>query len=523
MVSRIVEQHVSCPVCPSSDAYCIYDDGHGYCFSCGHYHPPNEGFNPLSEDTYTYEYLEHRGLSKESFRTYDSKCKIDKDGKPISIGFRYPNGSYKIRDLAKKEFRTQDFSPQDTITKAGLFGRDKFSAGSHKYITITEGEYDAISLHQVLRIPVVSIQSSSSAIRDCSVDYAYLASFERIYLAFDNDVKGRDALRSVAKLFDYNKVYCVRLTKHKDANEYVEKGDSDELKQIWHNAKKYLPDTVKSEFSEFRDILKQEPKWGVPYPFPTLTKMTYGIRTGESVLITAQEKVGKTELMHAIEHQLLKVTNDPIGAIFLEEPIQRHLQALAGYELGVPAHLPDSGCTPTQVSAALEKLVRVDGRLHVYSHFGSDSPDVLLDTIRFLVSSRGCRYILLDHISMVVSGLSGEDERRALDYLSTRLVMLVKELDFALIFVSHLNDNGQTRGSRYIGKVCDIRIDISRDMVNPDPIIRNTVNVFIPYNRYSGRSGPAGTWLFDPKTYWMKEVNPTADNDNTPVVMRDVA
>ena len=28
--------HNPCPNCPSSDAFAIYDDGHGYCFSCGY-------------------------------------------------------------------------------------------------------------------------------------------------------------------------------------------------------------------------------------------------------------------------------------------------------------------------------------------------------------------------------------------------------------------------------------------------------------------------------------------------------
>jgi len=34
--------------------------------------------------------------------------------------------------------------------------------------------------------------------------------------------------------------------------------------------------------------------------------------------------------MHSIEHQLLTETDDAIGAIFLEEPKRRHLQAIAG-------------------------------------------------------------------------------------------------------------------------------------------------------------------------------------------------
>lgn len=213
--SKIADQHIPCPSCPSSDAYCVYDDGHGYCFSCNYY-KPREG--SITDEVYSYEYLPWRGVNKESFSFYDSKTKIDSDGKPISIGFAYPNGSYKVRQLDQKAFHTVG-----DIAKAGLFGRNKFAAGSHKYVTITEGELDAISLYQVLRSPVVSVRSSSSAKLDCSIDRSWLNSFERIYLAFDADEPGRVAAAEVAKLFDYNKVYDVRFVgrERKDANDYL--------------------------------------------------------------------------------------------------------------------------------------------------------------------------------------------------------------------------------------------------------------------------------------------------------------
>lgn len=38
---KISRQHIACPFCPSSDAYCEYADGHGFCFSCGNYKGPD--------------------------------------------------------------------------------------------------------------------------------------------------------------------------------------------------------------------------------------------------------------------------------------------------------------------------------------------------------------------------------------------------------------------------------------------------------------------------------------------------
>jgi twinkle protein len=502
MTSNIIERHVQCPSCPSSDAYCLYEDGHGYCFSCNYFYKPNR--ENVLEDC-TYEYLPWRGISKTTMEFFDCKTKVSSEGVPVELGYRYPNSSYKIRSLSEKDFRAVKGRAGESITDAGLFGRDKFSLGTHKYVTITEGELDALSLYQVLRSPVVSVQSATTASRDCTVDRSWLNSFERVYIAFDNDQAGRDAARNVARLFDYNKVYLVRFGR-KDANDYLLANEPDVLRNIWWNSKKYLPDNILSSFQDFKEVLEQPTHVGVPYPFPTLTEMTYGMRTGESVLLTAQEGVGKTELMHAIEYQLLKETDDGVAAIYLEEPKKRHLQAIAGLEIKRPAHLPDSGCSNHEVYSALERVLEKDDRLHVYSHFGSDDPDALLDTIRFLVVARGCRWVMFDHITMAVSGLAGEDERRALDHLSTRLEMMVKELDFGLIIVSHVNDVGQTRGSRYISKIADIRIDATRDLLSADPVIRNTTQLVISKNRFCGKTGPAGVLVFDLATYSYREI-----------------
>jgi twinkle protein len=517
MTNKVIQLHMPCPVCPSSDAYSIYEDGHGHCFSCGYHHVPNHPEEP--EELYTYEFLPLRGITKEVFRFYNVKSKVDRSGRPTAIGFPYSKDSTKVRLLDRKEFFWQGESHA-----AGLFGTAKFASGSHSYVVLTEGELDALSLYQVLRIPVVSVQSASSAARDCVANHAWLSGFDRIYLAFDNDAAGREATKEVARLFDYNKVYVLRFTNRKDANEYLQVGEDDALRNIFANARRYVPETIVSTLSEFKEILRAVPSRGIEYPFRTLNSLTYGIRTGETVLLTAQEGVGKTEIMHAIEHKLLKETDDAVGAIYLEEPKQRHLQALAGLELRLPVHLPDCDCTPDKVVAALEALVGKDERLHVYSHFGSDDPMVLLDTIRFLVSARKCRYILLDHITMAVSGLAGEDERRSLDLLSTRLEMMVKELDYALIIVSHVNDLGQTRGSRYISKIADIRIDATRDTVSPDVDVRNTTYLTVSKNRFSGKTGPAGKLYFDPQTFTITELDDgqvweadEADEKATPV------
>lgn len=488
--NKITLLHQPCPKCPSSDAYCEYGDGHGYCYSCEYYKPPNE--DALE---YTYEYVPHRGLNKRTLEHYDIKSKIDADGKPIADGFYYPSGCCKSRILSSKDFYW--LKPEGlTEVPADLFGRDKFTAGGNEAIIITEGEYDAATCFQVLGIPAVSVRSASSAASDCALSRSFLGSFQKIYLGFDADGRGRAATAAVARLFDYNKILVLQWDRRKDANEYLLANEADEIRNIYANAKKYIPETVVAvNSSSIRKILAERPSVGVPYPFPTLNEKLFGIRTKESVLITAPSGVGKTEFMHAIEYQLLRETNDRVASIFIEEPKADHFRALASIHLGKPAFVPEHGVSESAVVEAVEDAVVVDDRLFLYSHFGSDDPDVILDTIRLLVTTFSVRYVLLDHISLVVSGLRNErDERRALDYICTRLEMMLKDLDFGLIFVSHINDLGQTRGSRAIEQLADVRIELSRNVKEGSDIVSFLVSKNRPPMT---KAGPAGSYRFD--------------------------
>jgi twinkle protein len=140
----IVEKELPCPLpCGSSDAYFLYGDGHGHCYSCGYHYFPNKEFIDLND--FTYEYLPYRGIDASTFRRYGAKTKINGEGKPTSIGYPHREvGVFKVRSLEEKKFHYIG------EVQRGCFGVDKFTAGSHKYVTITEGYEDACSLHQVL-------------------------------------------------------------------------------------------------------------------------------------------------------------------------------------------------------------------------------------------------------------------------------------------------------------------------------------------------------------------------------------
>lgn len=440
-----------------------------------------------------------RGLSPSTLKFYGVK-----DNNSSSVVFPFGEGASKFRSTSEKKFWTEG-----SFIAAPLFGQDKFNAGSAKSITLLEGEIDAMSAFQMLgsQYPAVSIKSGATgARRDCEAQRAYLNSFERIYICFDNDDPGEKATAEVAQLFDPNKVYIVKLTKHKDANEYLKAAEDKEFRAVWWNAKRFRPKGVVSGYDEITSILSAPGNTVIAnFPFPKLDEILCGIQSGQVFLFTAQEKVGKTEVMRAIEYHLLKSTDHNIGIIHLEEKEKRAIQGLIGYELKQHVHRPDSGVSVDDQVKAYKDLTKRDDRVYYYQHFGSEDPNVILDIIRHLVVVDHCRFVFLDHITMLVTGFEGDDERKKLDYLSTRLAELTRELDFTLFLVSHVNDEGKTRGSRNISKIASAIIHIERDIEAADPDVRNTIQVLVKGNRDGSDTGPSLPLKFDRRSFMITE------------------
>lgn len=459
----------------------------------------------------SYQYREDRGISVATREKLGIVTEVANDGRPIADIITFPNGTKQIRkfDVPKNEgFRTSG----PNASEATLMFMDRFPAGSAKTITITEGGYDAASLHQVLgpSFPVVSIRSSSTARRDCAAHAKYLDSFERIYLALDADDPGKKASKEIAQLFDFNKVFHVPLeAKWKDANGYLQAGLVNELRQVWHNSKKYLPEGIVSSHADFRKILAEdENRPSIPYPFRTLQEVTRGIRDGEVIVITAPSGIGKTEFVRTLEHHVLKTTKSRIGTIHLEETHAVQLKRMAGIELKVPAHF-EGVSSNEEMDNALQRITgNDDSRFHIYKHFGSSDPDDLLGMVRFMVTACGCKYIFFDHITMAVTGLGEGEERLILDYLSTRLAAMAHDLGFTLFLVSHENDNGQTRGSRNIENIANTWLKLSRNKLADDEEERNKLYISVPKNRFGAKTGPGGILWFDEETFTLGEYVP---------------
>lgn len=493
-------KHGPCPCGKSSDAFATFANGSKFCFSC------NKPFNSITfkEEKMLRKTLSYRGHSAALLDKYKVPVYVDEENpaKPIAVDYHYPAGVTKRRIIEGKKF----VYISEAKAKPDLYLADRFDAGSALAITITEGEEDALSVLEMFgdKYPAVSVRSSSSAVHDCSARYDYLMSFQKIYLCFDNDEPGQKAVEHVAALFPFGKCFIVKKGKYKDANEYHMNNAAEEYRKIWYNARPYTPENIISSFGDFHDILseKNPPAIG-SYPFPELQRMTRGIRSKEFTLIKGMEGLGKTEVIGAIEVHNLKENDYNIGVIHLEEPVKRSLQRIASYDLLMPVHLAED-IQIEAVDEAVAKIVRRDGRLYFYKNFGSNSVDGVINQIRWLVKACNCKLIFLDHITRIVTGMHGADERSDLDYISTKFSQMTEELDFGLVAITHVNDDGKTRGSRNISKEAATVINIARDHLNENPEVRNTTLFTLEKNRWASATGPAGAAYFNELTFTLE-------------------
>jgi twinkle protein len=412
----------------------------------------------------------------------------------------------KVRAAGKKFHTTGDFK------NLQLFGQHLFRNGG-KRILVVEGEIDALSAYQMLGTwPVVSIpngaQGAAKAIRE---NIEFLESYETVIFGFDMDDPGREAAEECATILTPGKAHVMELPL-KDANEMLQEGRTKEFYTAFWEAREVKPGGIVNG-KELWDAINVEVEMGTPYPWDSLNAATYGERGGELVTWTSGSGMGKSTAVAEIAYDRLMRGNN-VGYVALEENVGRTAKRMVGIHLSKPIHLPDVDVSLEEKRSAFEATLGT-GRFYTFDHFGSIQSDSILNKIMFLAKGYRCSTIILDHLSIIVSGMEdNEDERRTIDLLMTKLRSLVEETGVSLHLVSHLRrpngDKGHEqgaevslahlRGSHSIVQLSDILIALERNQQADEEAERDVAMFRILKNRYSGIVGPAGFVRYDRET-----------------------
>ena len=517
--------HQACPFedCGSSDAFNWNDDGYGFCHSCGESYPNKHRLpvfdwakqsyplkrreNIMMKEVKGVTYDDIRGIDPEICKLYGIQIQTDADGKPVRYAYKYPH-TVKYRAFDDK---SKTWIKDKGVGMNHLFGPE-FNSNSSNKLYVTEGEFDAASLYQILgqKFFVKSLPSASIGEKFIKQNYNYLNSFKEIIYAGELDDAGR---RSAEKLYESfpTKLYYVPMSKYKDANEFLMAGDGEELKWTALKPQRYSPDNFFCSDEEVAQAIRTENPYDyTPTGHTGLDDKIRGIVKGGLTFLKAPRGTGKTEVIRYFETGLLKNPDTRIALLHMEEMRSTTYRAMATYHLGVNVRTKDdaqeNGVSEDDVVKAALEATQGE-RTIVFEMRSHDDPLKLLEYTRLASTVYGAEYIFVDHVQRLAylsqTGVDGATS--VLTSLGARMAQLSKELNIGVVFISQVNDDGRTKYASSLEEEAIICIKIERDVENEDTTVQNTTDFIVDKNRPFARLGRAGSVYYDPETTLLTE------------------
>lgn len=324
-------------------------------------------------------------------------------------------------------------------------------------------------------LPFIGLNcGTANAVDTFAHNEKFIREYEKIVLGLDNDEatarekehrikKGKEATDDVASFLLSDNIYVARYPNErndpngvKDIRDIYKKGKWMDIWNMFAKAQdKYVPDKLIGLERISIENLRKKKKDGVPLPcFPRLYELTRGPRTGELWTLTGPSGAGKSTFSRKIEYAIIEYLrnmdiprldgwkeNEKIAIIRLEEDEEESVNSLYAEELKIDPKAfvadPEQFLTDEQHLAIHQRWIAED-KVKIFDHFGSIPTDQLLQKLKQMVFLDGCRWIILDHLSMVISGLKSDNERRDLDNIMTELAAFCKKYDVFILSISHM-------------------------------------------------------------------------------------
>jgi DNA primase (bacterial type) len=210
----------------------------------------------------------------------------------------YVNG--KFRNIADKRDMRQEGGAEPC-----LFGWHLIDPKARK-VCITEGEIDAMTLHQV-GIPALSVNAGAGNHQWIDNDYERLQRFSEIYLCYDADEAGQKGVREVAKRLGIERCKIVQFGGYKDANEALQAGwDTSDFQHALACARTLDPEELR-QLVDFWDEVKASfwPAEGRTNLYPVLAlngaeQPWFEFRPGEVTVWTGYNGHGKSLMLNQV-------------------------------------------------------------------------------------------------------------------------------------------------------------------------------------------------------------------------------
>ncbi len=421
-----------------------------------------------------------RGISKETCERFGVRAGLsEKDGKTVEA-FYFPsyNQKGKIVGYKKQDITVDKTHPYHWTTVGAvsignkLFGQNTVEEMNRKRanLILTEGEWDSLSIYQScidsvkgtkyegIEPTVVSIpMGTKNAVEAILHNEQFVKSYDAATLFFDDDhctpaelkkgiMKGHEAREAVASALVGSGIALMTITPSeglKDASDYLQANKSQELSKLVQFGKRVFSaeKIVKASDISFEDLIAKRPEGLYVKSFPKLMDKLHGFRTRELVLLTAPSGVGKSTVSSIIANAFIDY-GERVGQIYLEETNKETLQRAVASKLKVNylkfKNDPTSVANIDAIRVAYDEICK-DDKVIMLGHFGSLPITELMAKIKHMHLIEGCKYIIVDHLSLAISGSEVENERKELDMIMTELAAFCAANEVCIIAISHIN------------------------------------------------------------------------------------
>lgn len=472
--------------------------------SCGRHQTTRVGLVPREIQDNTGMTVELRGDYKEYRGIYQCVCEkydvqvADLFGKETII-YNHHNldgtVDQKYRIVEDKKFGWG--KPKSNNTNLfGLSACKDYNAP----IIITEGNEDAMSW-AMAGLQGCSLLSASTVLND--TDILELQKYPFIVLNTDSDSAGEIAGQKVKSLLQGTKVLKqVDLSPYKDANEALLEAGADFLTEKYKAAKEIVPEGLKFgsqlDFEDLKAPLPDPVKSGIQGLDELLNG---GFRSGWLIELTAGSGLGKSSILRHIGNRL-KDSNKKGLVLFIEE--SEKIAPLSYLNLNTPVGdiiTNPSKINQTEWDNAVESRLNTDDLIFCDKNW-ERSVDNLINTCAWAINVKKVDYIILDHITAVISSNSKTNTVAAIDELMERLYNLVVDTQAFIIAAVHLSkpqqppywDEGRKpsmydlKGSGALAQKPDVIIGLSRNQKSVGGA-RDLVTVEVLKNRWFGKLG----------------------------------
>lgn len=428
---------------------------------------------------YPFVDAEDRGIRKEICEKFGIRAALsEKDGSTVEA-YYFPSYNQKGKivgfmkqDILKSKEEEGHWTAIGSVNiNNKLFGQDVAEKVNRKRnnVIVTEGAWDCVSSYQAsvdslvgtkyagMEPFIVSIPlGTANAVEALLHNEDFVKSFDTLTTFFDADhctpkelekgiMKGKEARDAVAGAFVGSGLSLMTITAegdHKDASDYIQAGESKELAKLISFGKQvYAAEKIlRASDISLEELLTPQKPGVMIQCFPRLSKALNGFREGELTLFLAPSNVGKTSVCSIIGSELMDDFH--LGMIYLEEDKRETFLRTMASKLKVNylkfKENPLSVVSQEDIERVYDDIVQ-NNKLAIVDHFGSMPVDGLMNKIKHLHLVEGCKFIILDHVSMVVSGTETDNERKELDIVMTNLASFCAANPVHVFVVSHIN------------------------------------------------------------------------------------